>query len=69
MWDEDKKKWINQDGEEEVTAPPPPPPKSALGGPGAPPLTLTRSGQRSKCCTPVFLVSMLTIAYPTYDNF
>ncbi|KAK8734651.1 hypothetical protein OTU49_005913 [Cherax quadricarinatus] len=46
IWDEKKKKWVNQDGEEEVTAPPPPPPKSAIGGPGAPPLMMTRGGPR-----------------------
>nr|XP_045604397.1 uncharacterized protein LOC123762115 isoform X6 [Procambarus clarkii] len=46
IWDENKKKWVNQDGDEEVTAPPPPPPKSAISGPGAPPLMMTRGGPR-----------------------
>lgn len=42
VWDEAKKKWVNQDGEEEVAAPPPPPPKSPLGGSGGPPVMKMR---------------------------
>lgn len=47
VWDEAKKKWVNQDGEEEVAAPPPPPPKSPLGGSGGPPVMKMR-GLKSK---------------------
>ncbi|XP_042236039.1 uncharacterized protein LOC121875530 isoform X3 [Homarus americanus] len=46
IWDEEKKKWVNQDGDEEVTSPPPPPPKSVLGGPGTSPHMMTRGGPR-----------------------
>ncbi|XP_068239335.1 protein transport protein Sec16A-like isoform X3 [Palaemon carinicauda] len=46
VWNEEKKRWENKDGEEEVNNPPPPPPKSSLGGPGAPPMFLTRAGPR-----------------------
>ncbi|XP_066961038.1 LOW QUALITY PROTEIN: uncharacterized protein Sec16 [Macrobrachium rosenbergii] len=46
VWNEEKKRWENKDGEEELNNPPPPPPKSATGGPGAPPMFLGRAGPR-----------------------
>ncbi|XP_064113665.1 protein transport protein Sec16A-like [Macrobrachium nipponense] len=47
VWNEEKKRWENKDGEEELNNPPPPPPKSATGGPGAPPpMFLARAGPR-----------------------
>lgn len=48
VWDEAKKKWVNQDGEEEVAAPPPPPPKSPLGGSGGPPVMKMRGLKKSR---------------------
>ncbi|KAK7082621.1 hypothetical protein SK128_025546 [Halocaridina rubra] len=45
IWNEEKKRWENKDGVEEMNAPPPPP-KLSAGGPGAPPLSLTRGGPR-----------------------
>ncbi|XP_042856489.1 protein transport protein Sec16A-like isoform X4 [Penaeus japonicus] len=48
VWDEAKKKWVNQDGEEEVAAPPPPPPKSPMGGSGGPPVMKMRGLKKSR---------------------
>ena len=47
VWNEEKKRWENKDGDEEVNSPPPPPPKFGMGGSGPPPMSMSRGGPKS----------------------